>query len=236
MADSNVKVLGTWASPFVMRVTIALHLKSVDYQYIEENLLEAKSDLLLKSNPIHKKVPVLIHGDKPVCESLIIVQYIDEFWSSSQPSILPSDPYERAQSRFLAAYVDDEFFPALRMVLVSTTEEAAKAAMAEVLEGVVVLEEAFKKLSKGRAFFGGDDLGYVDLAVGSLVAWINVIEKFTGAKLLSEAKTPSLVAWADCFSSHAAVKDVFPDVDKLADFGMRFKAKILNAAAAAATN
>ncbi|KAE8661015.1 Glutathione S-transferase U16 [Hibiscus syriacus] len=234
MADSYVKVLGTWASPFVMRVTVALHLKSVDYEYIEENLLESKSDLLLKSNPVHKKVPVFIHGDKPVCESLIIVQYIDEVWSSSSsPSILHSDPYERADSRFWAAYVDDKFFPALRRVLFSTTEEAAKEATAEVLEGVVVLEEAFKKLSKGKAFFGGDNLGYVDLAVGCLLAWIKVIEELTEAKVLSEAKTPSLVAWADCFSSHAAVKDVFPDVDKLADFGMKFKAKALNAAAAA---
>ncbi|KAK8613262.1 hypothetical protein V6N13_101029 [Hibiscus sabdariffa] len=213
MADSNVKVLGAWPSPFVMRVRVALHLKSVDYENIEENLLEAKTELLLKSNPVHKKVPV---------------------WSSTPP-ILPSDPYERADSRFWAAYVDDKFFPALRRVLLGPTEEDQKAAMAEVLEGVVVLEEAFKKLSKGKAFFGGDNLGYVDLAAGSLLAWIEVIEKFTGTKLLSEAKTPSLVTWADCFSSHAAVKDVFPDVDKLADFGMKFRAEILKAAATATT-
>ncbi|KAL4352883.1 hypothetical protein GQ457_06G005450 [Hibiscus cannabinus] len=232
MADSNVKVLGTWASPFAMRVRIALHLKSVGYEYVEENLLEAKSELLLKSNPVHKKVPVLFLGDKPVCESLIIVHYIDEVWTSV-PSILPSDPYDRAESRFWAAYVDDKFFPALRRVLVST-EEDRKAAMAELLEGVVLLEEAFRKLSKGKAFFGGDNLGYVDLAVGSLLAWIKVIEKFTETEALSEAKTPSLAAWADCFSSHAAVKDVFPNVDKLADFGLKLRAKFSKAAAAAA--
>ncbi|KAK8993227.1 hypothetical protein V6N11_033330 [Hibiscus sabdariffa] len=231
MADGNVKVLGAWPSPFVMRVRVALHLKSVDYDNIEENLLEAKSELLLKSNPLHKKVPVLIHGDKFVCESLIIVQYIDELWCSA-PSILPSDPYDRAESRFWAAY----FFPALRRVLLGPTEEDQKAAMAEVLEGVVLLEEAFKRLSKGKAFFGGDNVGYVDLAAGSLLAWIQVIEKFTETKLLSEDKTPSLVTWADCFSSHAAVKDVFPDTDKLADFGMKFRAEILKAAAATTTN
>ncbi|KAL4346761.1 hypothetical protein GQ457_17G006010 [Hibiscus cannabinus] len=234
MAEGNVKVLGAWPSPFVMRVRVALHLKSVDYDNIEENLLEAKSQLLLESNPVHKKVPVLIHWDKFVCESLIIVQYIDELWSYA-PSILPSDPYDRADSRFWAAYVDDKFFPALRRVLLGPTEEDQKAAMAEVLEGVVVLEEAFIKLSKGKAFFGGDNVGYVDLAAGSLLAWIKVIEKFTDTKLLSEDKTPSLVTWADCFSSHAAVKDVFPDTDKLADFGMKFRAEILKAASATTT-
>ncbi|KAE8686911.1 Glutathione S-transferase U16 [Hibiscus syriacus] len=235
MADSNVKVLGTWSSPFVMRVRIALHLKSLNYEFVEENMMQGKSELLLKSNPVHKKVPVLIHGDNPICESLIIVHYIDEVWTSA-PSILPSDPYERANSRFWAAYADDKFFPTVRKVLVVSTEEAKRAAMAEVLEGAVVLEEAFKKMSKGKTYFGGEELGYVDIAVGSFLAWIKVIEKFTETKVVSEAKTPSLAAWADCFSSHAAVKDVFPDIDKLADFGMKLRAMFLKAAAATTTD
>ncbi|KAF8391043.1 hypothetical protein HHK36_023343 [Tetracentron sinense] len=32
-------------------------------------------------NPVHKKIPVLIHNGKPISESLIIVQYIDEIYS-----------------------------------------------------------------------------------------------------------------------------------------------------------
>lgn len=106
MATSDVKLLGAWPSPFALRVHMALNIKSIDYECLEENLL-AKSQLLLQSNPVHKKVPVLIHHDKPICESLAIVQYIDEAWSSA-PSILPSDPYDRAVARFWAAYIDDK--------------------------------------------------------------------------------------------------------------------------------
>ncbi|GMJ03294.1 GLUTATHIONE S-TRANSFERASE 30B, GLUTATHIONE S-TRANSFERASE 30, GLUTATHIONE S-TRANSFERASE TAU 17 [Hibiscus trionum] len=111
MATSEVKVLGSWPSQFAMRPRIALNIKSVHYEFIEEkNMLENKSQLLLQSNPVYKKIPVLFHGDnKPICESLIIVQYIDETWSSA-PSILPSDPYERAVARFWAAYLDDKVF------------------------------------------------------------------------------------------------------------------------------
>lgn len=105
--DNDVKLIGAWPSPFVMRARIALKLKSIDYQFMEEKF-GSKSELLLKSNPVYKKIPVLIHGEKPICESLIIVQYIDELWSSSGPSILPSDPYDRAISRFWAVYLDDK--------------------------------------------------------------------------------------------------------------------------------
>ena len=101
----EVKVLG-WVSPYVLRVQIALNVKNVSYTYLDQNL-KTKGELLLKSNPVYKKVPVLIHGDKPICESLIIVQYIDDAWTSA-PSILPSDPYDRAVERFWAAFLDDK--------------------------------------------------------------------------------------------------------------------------------
>ena len=105
-ASDDVKLLGLWPSPYVNRVQIALILKSIKHELQEESI-GSKSDLLLKSNPVHKKVPVLIHGDKPLCESLIIVEYIDEVWSTG-PCILPSDPFDRANARFWAAYVDDK--------------------------------------------------------------------------------------------------------------------------------
>lgn len=95
MGSSGVKLLGTTCSPYVNRVQIALRLKAIDFEFLEENLI-SKSDYLVGCNPIHKKVPVLIHDDNIICESLIIVEYIDQAWTNNGYSILPSDPYDRA--------------------------------------------------------------------------------------------------------------------------------------------
>lgn len=106
MATSNVKLLGRNGCPFVNRAQMALNLKSIDHEFIQEDPF-TKSKLLLKANPIDKKVPVLFHAETPISESLLIVQYIDEAWPNCL-SILPSDPYERATTRFWAAYVDEK--------------------------------------------------------------------------------------------------------------------------------
>ncbi|BFG28856.1 hypothetical protein CerSpe_151300 [Prunus speciosa] len=103
MAD-EVLLLDFWSSPYGMRLRVALAEKGIQYEYREEDLSN-KSALLLQSNPVHKKIPVLIHNGKPVSESLVALQYIDEVWKDKTP-LLPSDPYLRAQARFWADFVD----------------------------------------------------------------------------------------------------------------------------------
>src|ERR1044072_1778002 len=101
---SEVKVHGFWYSPFTLRVKWTLKLKGIPYEYLEEYRFN-KSPQLLQFNPMHKKTPVLVHAGKPLCESMIIIEYIDELWP--QNLLVPADPYEKAVARFWVRYVDD---------------------------------------------------------------------------------------------------------------------------------
>ncbi|KAK1365823.1 Glutathione transferase [Heracleum sosnowskyi] len=225
MVSSGVEVLGTTYSTYVNRVQIALNLKFVDYDYIEENLMSSKSDLLLKSNLVNKKVPVLIHDDKCICESRIIVQYIDETWTSNGYSILPFDSYDRAVPRLWAAYFDDKWIPLWKEVSI-TEGEAKDAAVARAVEGLFLLDEAFIKISNGKAYFGGESIGYLDIVIGIMVNWIKAREIKANVKLFDKTKTPTLVKWAENFTSNDHVKDVLPSTDKAVEILTRISSRI----------
>ncbi|CAK8536871.1 unnamed protein product [Lathyrus sativus] len=217
MATNELKLLGGWYSPFAVRVQIALSVKGLDYENIVEDL-KLKSELLLQSNPVHKKIPVLIHGDKPVCESGNIVEYIDEVWKDNgTPSILPSNAYDKAIARFWVSYIDDKFYNSLRNGLFAQDEDSKKTYFEQLEQVLVTLEDVINNFSEGNDFFGGDKIGFIDIGLGCYLSWMRVKEKVTG-KMFDEAKTPALVKWAEAFAAHPAVKGILPETDKLLEY------------------
>ncbi|KAI6687846.1 hypothetical protein NL676_024674 [Syzygium grande] len=221
MADGGeVKLLGWWGSPYALRVIWALKLKQVPYDYLEEDLLNQKSSLLLHYNPVHKKVPVLVHHGKPIAESLMILEYIDETWKQSP--LLPQDPYERARARFWAKFVDEKCLPAIKAVFCSEGEEQQKLVL-DARETLKNLESGLK----GKLFFGGEVINFADIAAGWIGCWARMVEEITGTSLIDAENTSSLDAWSKRFLELPVIKECLPPWDKLIELNFGFLKKYL---------
>ncbi|CAA2986529.1 probable glutathione S-transferase [Olea europaea var. sylvestris] len=215
---AEVKLFGARVSPFSCRIEVALKLKGVEYEFIDEDL-HKKSPLLLKYNPVHKKVPVLVHNGKPICESLVILEYIDETWEEG-PSLLPKDPYERAMVRFWAKFLDEKCLPPMWKACWSIGEEQEKA-KEESTELLKFLEGKFS----GKKFFGGDNIGMVDIVANFISYWFIIVQELVGLQVLTKEKFPKLGEWIDEYLNSDIIKENFPPRDKLtAIFQARFEA------------
>ncbi|XP_027170296.1 probable glutathione S-transferase parC [Coffea eugenioides] len=217
MAGDKVVVLGTYVSMFSMRVQVALGEKGIEYEYKEEDLGN-KSPLLLQMNPVHKKIPVMIHNGKPLCESLIIVQYIDEVWHDKNP-LLPSDPYQRAQARFWADLVDKKLYDSARGIWATKGEEK-EAAKKEFIEILKTLEGELGN----KPYFGGENFGYVDVALIPFYCWFYAYETFGNFK--TETECPKLVEWAKRCMQRETVSKSLADPHKVYEFVVSLKKQL----------
>lgn len=217
MAD-DVILLGKWSSHYGMRVKIALAEKGVEYESREEDMFD-KSPLLLKMNPI-KQIPVLIHNGKPVCDSMNIVQYIDDVWKNKSP-LMPSDPYKRAQARFWADFIDKKIYIHGKNLWLSTAEDQ-EAAKSELIGCFKLLEEELGD----QPYFGGETFGLVDVSLIPFSSWFYGYKQWGNISM--EAECPKLVDWVHRCMEKESVSKSIPDQHKVYEFLTELKKKLTN--------
>ncbi|KAG2254744.1 hypothetical protein Bca4012_102223 [Brassica carinata] len=215
MAD-EVILLNFWPSIFGMRTTIALEEKGVKYEYREEeDVINNKTPLLLEMNPVHKKIPVLIHNGKPVCESIVQVQYIDEIWPEKNP-FLPKDPYQRAQALFWADFIEKKVCVCGRRVWTTKGEEL-EAANKEFLELLKILQSELGD----KPYFGDDKFGFVDIVLIGFFCWFPAYEKFGNYSMESECS--ELMAWGKRCMQRDSVANSLPDPERVIGYVLHLK-------------
>ncbi|XP_010416819.1 PREDICTED: glutathione S-transferase U21-like [Camelina sativa] len=215
MAD-EVILMSFWPSMFGMRTVFALEEKGVKYEYRgEEDVINNKSPLLLEMNPIHKKISVLIHNGKPVCESIIQIQYIDEVWSDKNP-FLPTDPYQRSQALFWADFIEKKLFLCGRKTWATKGEEL-EAAKKELIEILKTLQSELGD----KPYFGGDTFGFVDIVLVGFYSWFPAYQKFGNFSIESECS--KLMTWGKKCMQRDSVAKALPDYDKVFGYVLQLK-------------
>ncbi|KAL7094277.1 hypothetical protein ACP275_11G093100 [Erythranthe tilingii] len=209
MSKDDLVLLDFCWSPFSVRVKVALAEKGLSYEVKEEDLMGGKSDLLLKSNPIYEKVPVLLHNGKPIVESTNIVYYIDETWDS--PQLLPTSSYGRSRARFWADFIDKKVFDA-GCTIWKTKGEELEVAKKEFIDILKKLEGAMGD----HDYFGGDEFGFVDIVLIGLSSWFFAYEKYGGFEV--EIECPKIGAWIKKCKERESVAKAMPNPQQVYEF------------------
>ncbi|KAH0451889.1 hypothetical protein IEQ34_019188 [Dendrobium chrysotoxum] len=130
---------------------------------------------------VHKKIPVLIHDGKSICQSLIIVEYIDKVFPDKS-NILPSDPYARSHARFNKKVYDYG----------SKLLKLKGKALEEVNKELIWIFKTIKTELDKKKHFGDDAFALVDIAFAPFTSWFYTFEAFGGFSVKREC--PKLAA------------------------------------------
>ena len=97
-----MKIIGSYVSPYVRKVTACLHLKGLSYEIdpITPFFGNAEFERL---SPL-RRIPVLIEGDLAISDSSVICAWLDEAYP--QRPLLPEHADDRARARWFEEYAD----------------------------------------------------------------------------------------------------------------------------------
>jgi glutathione S-transferase len=91
------------------KVRITMRAKGLTWESVKVDLFKAEQydPKYLKLNP-KGIVPTLVHDGKPIIESTLIGEYLDDTFP--QPRLIPSDPWQRTRMRLWSKMVDEGLF------------------------------------------------------------------------------------------------------------------------------
>lgn len=112
--------------------------------------------------------------------------------------------------------------PAMQSAFAKQGEEQEKA-VKEARENLKMLESGLEK-----CIFGGERIGFVDIAVGWLGVWVRLTEEAAELSLVDAETMPLLNAWFESFTKVPIIKECIPPWDKLLEHCKNFR-KILTA-------
>ncbi|MBI5908730.1 MAG: glutathione S-transferase family protein [Betaproteobacteria bacterium] len=166
----SVKIIGSYLSPYVRKVLVALHLKGLDYE-IDPIIPFFGDERFAALSPL-RRIPVLVDGALTLSDSSVICQYLEERYP--QPALYPADIDERARARWLEEYADTRMGEVFiwqlfnqvainRFVWGTKTDEAALGrTLAE--EVPQVLDYLETQLPQQGFLFGGVSIADISLA------------------------------------------------------------------------
>ncbi len=97
-----MKIIGSYVSPYVRKVTACLALKGIDYE-IDPITPFFGDEEFGRLSPL-RRIPVLIDGDLSISDSSVICAYLDEAYP--ERPLLPPWPADRARARWLEEFAD----------------------------------------------------------------------------------------------------------------------------------
>jgi glutathione S-transferase len=208
----RLKLISFDICPYVERSRIVLLEKELphDLEFIQ---LSSKPAWFLELSPMGR-VPVLVVDDRPVFESMVINELLNEL--EPEPPMFPREAIARAEARGWIVFSNDVVMPAGGAAMLAIAGGASHDALAKPLGA---LRDALGKVEMqlargGGPFFLGQDFSLVDASYAPFFRRWRMAERWGSSDARLLASFPKVSAWVDAMLARPSVAAAEPaDLD-----------------------
>jgi len=222
-----------------------LEEKQIPYKYIE-GILHLMSYIYLSLaqyfivNPYHKPesllklnsrglVPTLEFDNKPLYESTVIYEFLDDAYPDNKPQLLPKDSYDRARTRIWTDFMMSRIIPSVHRFLQFQPMDDKKGQQEVRKEFISNLKQFTEQMAPEGPHFMGEEPCRVDFIVTLFVVRLWVFHHFKeGLVVPEEAQgcqdehTWTWRKWLDAIESRKSIKETISDRERYLSIYQRY--------------
>jgi len=144
-------------------------------------------------------VPAVKYHGKPLNESQVILEFIEDAYPDHKPNLRPRDPYALARMRLAVDHVSKNIIPTYFKLLQAQEEDKRNSAREELVKAV----NTFGDQVKGP-YWAGEELTFADLVLAPFAARSYILKEHRGLedKLLND----KFLAWKEAILRRDSVK------------------------------
>jgi glutathione S-transferase len=170
-----MKLIGSISSPYVRKVRVVMAEKKLDYQFVEEDVWSADTNIT-QSNPLGKVPCLVMEGGEALFDSRVIVEYLDTL--SPVGKLIPPLGRERAEVKTWEALADG----VLDALILARLEANWAGRKKEERSGawierqIAKTQSSLKAMSQGlgeKPFCAGIYLSLADIAIGCALGYLD---------------------------------------------------------------
>lgn len=181
--------------PYVQRAAIVLAEKNVSFDRIDIDLSN-KPDWFLKVSPLGK-TPVLLVDGKPIFESAVICEFLDETIS---PKLHPENALLRAQHRAWIEFGSNVLNSIAQFY--NARDELTLQRNADELQSR--FEQLERSLGTGP-YFAGADFSVVDAVFAPIFRYFDIFDNIADFGIFRD--TPRVIAWRAALASRESARN-----------------------------
>jgi glutathione S-transferase len=203
-----MKLIGSTTSPYVRKVRIVMAEKKLDYQFVNEDVWSADTQIAA-SNPLGKVPCLVMEGGEALFDSRVIVEYVDTL--SPVGKLIPDRGRERAEVKTWEALSDGLLDAAILARLEATwpgrkESERSQAWIDRQLKKIDDSLAAMDRALAERSNCVGIQISLADIAVGVAVGYLD----FRFPQIDWRGQHPNLGALYERLSQRQSFKDSLP--------------------------